>query len=124
LPIKQRNGDLRPEQILGDFKRFTSKFIVKAIIENPKESRKEQLLALFKNAANKSSNVNDYQFWQHDNHPIEIWSNKVISQKIRYIHNNPVKGGLVFKPEDYRYSSAIDYVGEKGLLSNIVLVTI
>jgi len=24
-------------------------------------------------------------------------------------------------PEDYRYSSAIDYVGEKGLLNNVVV---
>ena len=33
-----------------------------------------------------------------------------------YIHNNPVKAELVNCPEDYRYSSAIDYAGGKGLL--------
>ncbi len=26
-----------------------------------------------------------------------------------YIHYNPVETGLVFKPQDYVYSSAIDY---------------
>ena len=30
-----------PELLLGDFKRFTSRSMIKAIQENPKESRKE-----------------------------------------------------------------------------------
>ncbi|CAL2087379.1 protein of unknown function [Tenacibaculum sp. 190524A02b] len=50
-----------------------------------------------------------------------MWSTKVINEKINYIHNNPVKAGWVFKPEDYRYSSAIDYAGETGLLDNIII---
>ena len=33
----------KPELLLGDFKRFTSKAIVEAIIGNPKESRKDYL---------------------------------------------------------------------------------
>ena len=45
-----------------------------------------------------------------------MWSNKVIDQKLNYIHNNPVEEGLVFQPEDYMYSSAYDYAGGKGLL--------
>jgi len=117
-------GDIPPQQILGDFKRYTSKAIVKAIKENPKESRKKNLLSVFKKTAKKASNVNEYQFWRHGNHPIEIWSNKVIAQKIRYIHNNPVEAGLVFRAEEYIFSSAIDYCGEKGLLEGVVLVAI
>ena len=72
-------------------------------------------------AALKSSNVNKCQFWRHDNKPIELWSNKVIDEKINYIHNNPVDEGLVFRPEDYVYSSARYYSGEKGLLDVIVI---
>lgn len=34
----------KPELLLGDFKRFTSKEVVKAITDNPRESRKEWLL--------------------------------------------------------------------------------
>ena len=45
--------------------------------------------------------------------------NEVIQQKIDYIHNNPVEEGIVFRPEDYKYSSAPDYAGEKGLLDNV-----
>lgn len=111
----------KPELVLGDFKRFTSQKIVKAIIDNPKESRKEILINTFKKAAENTSNVKHHQFWRHDNKPIELWSNKVINEKINYVHQNPVEAGLVFRAEDYRYSSAIDYSGVKGLLDNIIV---
>jgi len=117
-------GGQKPELLLGDFKRFTSNALVKAIEENRSESRREQFLAVFKKSAEKSSNVRHRQFWRHDNHPIEIWSNKVIAQKIRYIHNNPVDEGIVFRPQDYQYSSAVDYYGGEGLLPNVVVVDI
>ena len=112
----------RPELLLADFKRFKSKATVQAIIDNPQEIRKDYFLEQFKKAAMKSSNVNNYQFWQHDNKPIELWSNRVIQEKIDYIHQNPVEEGLVFSPEDYAYSSATDYAGKKGLLDDIVVV--
>jgi len=115
------NGQ-KPELLIGDFKRFTSKAIVKSIKENTRESRREFLLEQFQKAADNSSNVKKYQFWRHDNKPIELWSNKVIFEKINYIHNNPVEEGLVYNPEDYVYSSARDYSGEKGILDNIVVV--
>jgi REP element-mobilizing transposase RayT len=115
------NG-LLPQDVLGDFKRFTSKKIVRAITENTCESRREFLLAKFKDSASKSSNVVGNQFWQHDNHPIELWSSKVTWEKINYIHNNPVEAGLVYRPEDYVYSSARDYIGEKGLVNDVVVV--
>lgn len=111
----------KPELLIGDLKRFTSQSIVKSIQENPRESRKEFLLEFFKNEAEKSANVKHYQFWRHDNKPIELWSNEVIQQKIEYIHNNPVEEGIVFRPEDYKYSSAADYAGEKGLLENVIV---
>ena len=120
LIFRSINGQ-RPELLLGDFKRFTSKAIVQAIMDNPQESRKVFLLEHFRKAASHSTNVTNYQFWRHDNKPIELWSNSVIQEKINYIHQNPVDEGLVFKPEDYVYSSAADYAGEKGLLDDIIV---
>nr|MDS1299683.1 transposase [Aequorivita sp. S2608] len=75
----------------------------------------------FIKAAAKSSNVKEFQFWRHDNKPIELWSNTVIWEKINYVHNNPVAAGLVYRAQDYVYSSASDYVDEKGLLDDIVV---
>ncbi len=120
--VFKSSGKLNPELLIGDFKRFTSKAIVKAVYENPQESRKELLLDKFQEAGSKKSNVNQFQFWMHDNHPIELLSNKVINEKIDYIHKNPVESGIVFRAEDYMYSSAIDYTGEKGLLDNVIVV--
>ena len=81
-----------------------------------KLTRKQKRMAVRKICYKNSS-----RFWGTDNHPIELWSNKVIDEKLNYIHNNPVEEGLVFHAEHYVYSSAIDYAGEKGLLDvNII----
>ena len=98
--IFRSTKEQKPELLLGDFKRFTSKSVVKAIKDNPRESRKEVLLKQFELDASKSSNVYNYQFWRHDNKSIELWSNKVIFEKINYIHKNLDEAGLVFRPED------------------------
>lgn len=79
--VFRSSGQQKPELLLGDFKRFTSQRIVKAIIGHPKESRKELLLNAFKKSAETTSNVKHHQFWRHDNKPIELWSPKVIIQK-------------------------------------------
>jgi REP element-mobilizing transposase RayT len=50
-------GENKPEDLLGDYKRFTSIAIVQAIIDNPKESRKTWLLEQFTKAATQSTNV-------------------------------------------------------------------
>lgn len=55
----------------------------------------------------KNSNNTHYQFRRQDNKPIEIYSNAVIDQKLDYLHNNPIKAGIVTRAEDYLYSSAI-----------------
>ena len=106
----------------SDFKRFTSKSIVRAIKENPQESRNEFLVDQLLKAGSQSSNVKTYQFWRHDNKPIELWSNKVIDEKLNYVYNNPVEEGIFFRAEDYLYSSATDYAGEKGLLNNVIVI--
>ncbi len=103
--------------ILRDFKKFTSQEILITIINNNHESRKEWMLQFFKNAGRKNSNNVNYQFWIQDNHPIYIDNSIFIyNQKLQYIHNNPVKSGIVENAEEYLYSSARDYYGLKGLL--------
>ena len=113
LIIRAENGFLL-QDILRDFKQFTSRSIIKAIKDNPVESRKEWMVKQFK--TNEG-----YSFWRGDNKPIELWSNAVIDQKLNYIHQNPVEEGLVFKPEEYRYSSTYDYAGGQGLLDILVI---
>lgn len=105
-----------PSGLLRDFKKYTSKQIIKAIKNNPRESRKEWMLLMFEKAGSKKSNVSRYQFWQHHNHPIELWSTKVIRQKINYIHNNAVKAGFVTESAAWKYSSASNITGHPAEL--------
>ncbi|MBD1392609.1 REP-associated tyrosine transposase [Mucilaginibacter glaciei] len=111
------------QDILRDIKRHTSKAIIKAIIDNPQESRKDWLIWFFERDGKKNPNNEFYQFWQQGNHPIELWSDEVITQKLDYIHHNPVKAGWVDIPEHYLYSSARDYAGEKGLIDGLLLLS-
>ena len=69
-----------------------------------------------KRAGIKNSSNKDWQLWQHDNHPVELYNLEITKQKLDYLHLNPVVSGFVTKAEEYLYSSAIDYYGGKGLL--------
>ena len=48
-------------------------------------------------------------FWAEGNRPVAAYSEKVLKIKLDYIHNNPVKRGLVNSIEDYPYSSFRNY---------------
>ncbi len=105
------------ENIVRDLKKYTSKQIIKSIQENSSESRKEWMLNLFGFAGKNNNNNKEYQFWKQDYHPIELNSAERIKQRLDYLHENPVRSGLVWEPWHYRYSSAIDYyTNEHGLL--------
>lgn len=104
-----RSGFGDPSGFMRDFKGFTSRTLLKAIEGNPQESRKEWMLWMFERAGKKNSNVKEKQFWQQNNHPIEIWSLKVFEQKLNYIHNNPIVTGFVTNAIDWKYSSARNY---------------
>jgi putative transposase len=60
-----RSTTQKPEELIRDFKSFTSKELIKLIQDNPQESRKEWLLNSFKKAANANSNNSVNQFWQN-----------------------------------------------------------
>ena len=50
-----------------------------------------------------------YQLWERNALSVDLWSEKVLIQKQRYIHENPVRAGLCKYPEEYKYSSAMFY---------------
>jgi REP-associated tyrosine transposase len=112
---------MKMEDILRDLKRHTSKAVLKAIADNPQESRKEWMLWMFERAGSGNPNNEKYQFWQQHNNPIELFSNEVLDQKLDYLHNNPVVAGFVSEPGEYLYSSARDYSGSKGLIEIILI---
>ena len=109
------------EGIMRDMKRHTSKYLKKAIEDHPQESRKEWLLRMMTWAGTHNRNNHNWQLWQQDNHPQELFYAEMLGQKLDYIHMNPVVAGFVSEPQHYLYSSAVDYAGGKGLLDIEVL---
>ncbi|MGA8308948.1 MAG: transposase, partial [Terriglobales bacterium] len=54
-------------------------------------------------------------FWQARYYDFNLWSERKFTEKLRYIHRNPVKRGLVKQPEDWAWSSFRHYLnGEVG----------
>ena len=104
------------EDIVRDMKSHTSTTLKKIIRENSQESRKEWMLWMMERAGKKNSNNSDWQFWQQHNKPIEIKDQQAFDNYLQYIHDNPVVTGFVNKPEDWKYSSARDFCGLKGLI--------
>ena len=113
--IASASGENSLSDILRDFKKFTSKAIIKAVQEVP-ESRRDWMLNLFWYAGKNNKKIRYYKFWQDGNEAKEIHTTAFLDEKMNYIHYNPVRAELLAKPEDYLYSSARDYAGEKGLV--------
>lgn len=114
---------------IGDFKKFTSRKIIGAILENEGESRKKWMLRHFWEenilcsddascsvSKNTNPDIPHYHLWQRGFDRYCILNIKHLRQKMDYIHANPIRAGIVFKPWEYRYCSYPNYCGEQGML--------
>jgi putative transposase len=102
-------------EILRDFKKFTARVILQEIQDQP-ESRRDWILAKFEDKGKDLKRIEKYKFWQDGNHPELLYSSSIFYQKLKYIHNNPLKEMIVENPEDYFFSSARNYAGLSNLL--------
>jgi len=87
-------------------KRFTAKQIINFAEKQGKIWLLNQLSFYKKRFKTQSKN----QLWQEGYHPELIFNDKMLIQKINYIHYNPLKRGYVSKPEDWKYSSARNFI--------------
>lgn len=101
--------------IIRDFKKFTANQLLEKIRE-PQESRRDWMLKRFEFAAKKHKRNSEFQIWTHENHAVELFSNTFIEQKLNYIHQNPVRAGIVREPHEYVYSSACNYAEMETVL--------
>ena len=53
-----------------------------------------------------------HSVWQHHTDSLEIFGENTFRQKVEYIHQNPVGGGLAENALDYRFSSARQWAGQ------------
>lgn len=55
--------------------------------------------------------------WQRRFYDFNVWSSKKVPEKLRYMHENPVKRKLVSDPGDWKWSSWSRYAnGEPGVV--------
>lgn len=99
-------------QTMKKFKTHTAKEILKLLQKENVKTILEQL-AFYKKAHKKNAT---YQLWQEGFQPKQIINEKMMRDRINYIHNNPIKRGYVDEAIHWRYSSARDYEGFDGLL--------
>lgn len=98
--IWQVMGEHKRSDVQRDFLRFTSQQILKNL-RNIKSPLLDELLV--------ESKDRKYQVWERNSLSVELYTSKVMDQKMDYIHYNPVEAGLCVLPEEYKYSSASFY---------------
>ncbi len=106
---------VQSQQLDRDMARFKS-YTAKQLIQYFDEHNVSQILEQLKFYKKAHKQDRAYQFWQEGMHAEWIQNNAMMQQKVEYIHQNPVERGYVDKAEYWRYSSARDYLGERGLL--------
>ena len=90
--------------IIRDFKRHTSKEIARLL-----ERDNERLFLHIFRKAGKGQGAK-IKIWQDGYHPVAILSEKWFREKMEYMHANPVRKGYVVSPEEWKYSSARNWV--------------
>lgn len=114
LVLGASEGSSGLSAIIRDFKRHCSKAIIRwTAPNNLRESRRTWLRIVFEYHAKYNPRNQQFQVWQQHNMPKILHSPKFSWQKVNYIHNNPVKAGIVDKAEEYLYSSARNYAGRE-----------
>ncbi len=108
--------------IVRDMKKYTSKLLLNWVLKSGEEKRKDWMEVVFKYHSKFNRRNKNYQIWQQDNKPMVCSHPKFTSQKIEYIHQNPVIAGIVDKPDDYRYSSARNYSGRNDFLLKVDVI--
>ena len=67
--------------------------------------------------AKRTARAKNYKVWRDDNHVICLEKSDWVLQRLNYIHQNPVRLMIVSNPEEYIFSSAIDYADGNGLVT-------
>jgi len=86
---------------------------VHLLISEPPEKMLFEALKAVKVSVAKQSQ--EKPFWQARYYDFNVFTAHKITEKLKYMHRNPVKRGLVAKPEEWTWSSFRHYLtGEEG----------
>lgn len=90
--------------------RYVKGITGRRVIDYLKEKEYESSLAKLRHEEWKRKH--SYSLWQQEKNVFSVFSESVFMQKVNYIHQNPVRAGLVEKVTDYRWSSARIWQGK------------
>lgn len=90
-------ADIKRDAVQRDF----LKHIAQEIKNNMLDDHKDELQQYLVDAKDRK-----YQFWERNALSVEIWTEKVFLQKLKYIHEDTVRAGLCNYPLQYKYSLA------------------
>jgi putative transposase len=106
-----------PSQIMQKLSGRTANFILRNLRENLAFPWCRKMLNRFP----MPPSVHDHAYcrvWNRRGCDLNIWSEKKIQEKLTYMHNNPVKRGLVAHPGDWPWSSwRYYYLDDSSVLS-------
>ena len=96
--------------VLRVLKGLTARRVIDYLKEN------NYLSSLSKLEHQEQDRNHKYSLWQTEKNVLPVFSEGMFMEKVNYIHQNPVQAGFVTKEEDWKYSSARDFCGMKGLV--------
>jgi putative transposase len=85
---------------------------VHLLISEPERAKLSLAMQMLKQTVSRRlrRKVSRAPFWQARYYDFNVWSERKRVEKLRYMHRNPVKRGLVENPEDWAWSSYRHYL--------------
>ena len=113
--IWETNKENEIEEIITSFKKHTGKKIIDYLKSFNNNNYHENFMSIRKDR--------NYKIWKQPKGNLKIKGKKILINKIKYIHNNPIKGDYKSVNDiiDYYFSSAFAYSME---LSNFAFLTV
>ncbi len=114
------NDEFRSDPLaaaLTDFRKFTGR--------NLSDYCQQSMPSCFAQTLRDQSTADrERRFWQPSRHPVALLTEKFWQQKLGYLHENPVRKGLVRQARDWRFSSAAWYDSDARFAVDVQLTGI
>jgi putative transposase len=83
------------------------------LVSEPERSQLSVVIQMLKQITSRKLRGSGLpHFWQVRYYDFPVWSEAKQIEKLRYIHRNPVRRGLVQRPEDWKWSSFLQWATE------------
>jgi len=95
---------------------------VHLLLSEPERGNLAVVLQMLKQIVSQKLNERaTTSFWQPRYYDFNVWRESKLTEKLDYVHQNPVQRGLVARPEDSKWSSALHYSTGRNVRSRLNL---